>query len=217
MVGTSGQSVTDLAIGFSTCTTSPWSEPAPPGPRRPSVRCAPGPAPASCCSTRRAFPRDKSCGDGIAPHALDELARLGAAQVLDDCAPVSRMRLRSPRGVEATAVLQRPDYVVPREVFDARLVAVAVEQGAELVQHTVRRLDVHPDRVVIDGEIEARTVVGADGANGVVRRQLGIPRQEATHRGGRSGLHPLADKRSRAAHRHGRPGLAGLRLAVRRR
>ena len=32
-----------------------------------------------------------------------------------------------------------------------------------------------PDRVVLDGEIEARAVVGADGANSTVRRLLGAP------------------------------------------
>ena len=126
------------------------------------------------------FPRDKSCGDGIAPHALDELARLGAAQVLADRVPIRRLRLVSPRGTEANATLQRPDVVVPRTVFDARLVEAAVAQGAELRRHGVRRLEVRSDRVVLDGAIEARTVIGADGANGVVRRQLGVPRQAAT-------------------------------------
>ena len=126
---------------------------------------------------RAGFPRDKSCGDGIAPHALDELARLGVADVLLDRVPVRRLRLVSPRGTEAATVLRRPDYVVPRTVFDARLVAAAVDRGAELRRHAVRRVDVHPDRVVLDGEIAARVVVGADGANGVVRRVLGLPRQ----------------------------------------
>jgi geranylgeranyl reductase family protein len=126
------------------------------------------------------FPRDKSCGDGIAPHALDELARLGAAHVLLDRVPIRNLRLVSPRGTQAATVLQRPDYVVPRAVFDARLVEVAVARGAELVRHTVRRLEVRDDRVVLDGGIEARTVVAADGANGVVRRLLGLPRQEAS-------------------------------------
>jgi geranylgeranyl reductase family protein len=127
---------------------------------------------------RQDFPRDKSCGDGIAPHALDELARLGAAQVLLDRVPVRRLRLVSPRGTEAATVLQRPDYVVPRTVFDARLVAAAVARGAELRRHTVRQLEVRADRVVLDGTIEARVVVGADGANGVVRRQLALPKQD---------------------------------------
>jgi geranylgeranyl reductase family protein len=129
---------------------------------------------------RAAFPRDKTCGDGIAPHACDELARLGASDVLSDCAPVRRLRLISPRGTEAAAVLQRPDFVLPRTVFDARLVDLAVSRGAELVQHTARRLEVGADRVVIDGQFEARTVVGADGANGVVRRQLGLSAQSDT-------------------------------------
>ena len=129
---------------------------------------------------RSVFPRDKSCGDGIAPHALDELARLGAAHVLDDRVPVRRMRLVSPRGAEAATVLRRPDYVVPREVLDARLVFAAVARGAELRQHAVRRMDVRRDHVVLDGEIAARVVIGCDGANGVVRRQLGVARQEAS-------------------------------------
>jgi len=127
---------------------------------------------------RADFPRDKSCGDGIAPHALDELARLDAAQVLADRVPVRRMRLRSPRGIEASAELQRPDAVIPRKLFDARLVELAVSRGAELVRHTVRQVEVRPDSVVLDGSVEARVVIGADGANGLVRRQIGIPRQD---------------------------------------
>jgi geranylgeranyl reductase family protein len=126
---------------------------------------------------RADFPRDKSCGDGVAPHALDELARLGAAHVLADRVPVRRLRLRAPDGREVTTRLHRPDHVVPRTVLDARLVEAAVARGAVLRRHTVRRVAVRRDAVVLDGEIHARAVVGADGATGVVRRQLGLPRQ----------------------------------------
>ncbi len=129
---------------------------------------------------RADFPRDKACGDGIAPHALDELARLGAADVLADRMPVRRLRLVSPSGMAAGATFQRPDVVVPRLLFDARLVEAAVARGAVLVRHTVRRLEVRPDRIVLDGAIEALAVVGADGANGVVRRLLDLPRQDAS-------------------------------------
>ncbi len=128
---------------------------------------------------RADFPRDKSCGDGIAPHALDELARLGAAHVVADRVPIRRMRLRSPRGVEASAQLLRPNVVIPRELFDARLVEAAATCGAELVRHTVRQVQVRADSVVLDESVEARVVIGADGANGLVRRQLGVPRQRA--------------------------------------
>jgi geranylgeranyl reductase family protein len=114
------------------------------------------------------FPRDKSCGDGIAPHALDELARLGVADVLLDRTPVRRLRLVSPRGTEAASEVQRPNYVVPRSVFDARLVEAAVRRGATFRRQTIRTLD----------DVDARVLIGADGANGVVRRLLGIARQD---------------------------------------
>ena len=115
---------------------------------------------------RAAFPRDKSCGDGIAPHALDELARLGVADVLLDQVPVRRLELASPAGTSVSGAMARPTYVVPRTVFDARLVAAAVARGAVFEQRTVRSL----------AEVPARVVIGADGANGVVRRLLGVPR-----------------------------------------
>jgi flavin-dependent dehydrogenase len=73
--------------------------------------------------------------------------------------------------------MARPGHVVPRSVFDARLVAAARERGAEFRRHRVRRVQVRDDVVVVDGEVAGRAVVAADGANGVVRRQLGLPPQ----------------------------------------
>ncbi len=48
-----------------------------------------------------------------------------------------------------------------------------------LVRHQVRRLERQDGLVVLDGRLRARAVVGADGANGVVRRQLGLARPAA--------------------------------------
>lgn len=62
--------------------------------------------------------------------------------------------------------------VIPRSVFDARLVEAAVANGAELRRHRVKRISEENDRVVIDG-FEARTLIGADGATSMVRRHLG--------------------------------------------
>jgi len=130
---------------------------------------------------RSEFPRDKSCGDGVAPHALDELARLGVPDLLADRVPVRRLRLVGPAGQEVATTLRRPDVVVPRTVLDARLVQAAVAAGATLVQHQVRDLEVRDGLVVLDGRLRARAVVGADGANGVVRRLL-ARRTSAAHR-----------------------------------
>ncbi|GIJ25967.1 geranylgeranyl hydrogenase BchP [Micromonospora qiuiae] len=122
---------------------------------------------------RADFPRDKACGDGIAAHALDVLAELGVADAVAGHPPVPALRLIAPRGGAVARVLPRPAYTVPRKVFDARLVAAAVDAGALLRRRTVRRVETRPDRVVLDGEISARVLVGADGAGSVVRRALG--------------------------------------------
>src|SRR5947209_2895791 len=60
-------------------------------------------------------------------------------------------------------------------------VAAASAAGADLLHHRVRRLEERRDCVVIDDGLAARVVIGADGANGVVRRQLGLaPQRRAT-------------------------------------
>ena len=42
---------------------------------------------------RHDFPRDKACGDGIAPHVLDLLAGVGVTGIVDDWTPVRRFAL----------------------------------------------------------------------------------------------------------------------------
>jgi menaquinone-9 beta-reductase len=126
----------------------------------------------------QAFPRDKTCGDGIAPHGLDVLRSLGVTGVTDGYAPVDRMRLRTPGGAEVATPSARAAYVIPREVFDARLLAAARARGADFARARVRAVEVTGsgrDRVVVvNGVWRARVVVGADGANSAVRRCLGI-------------------------------------------
>ncbi len=125
---------------------------------------------------RDVFPRDKACGDGIAQQGLNVLAGLGVGGLTDGFAPIRSLHLTGPGGTQAAGELPEPAYVIPRAVFDARLVAAAVRAGATFRQHTVRGLAVRSDGVDLGDGLAARVVIGADGANSTVRRALGLPR-----------------------------------------
>jgi geranylgeranyl reductase family protein len=120
------------------------------------------------------FPRDKACGDGIAPQALNELAALGVPDAASGFAPVGRLRLRSPLGREVVAEPKEPAYCIPREVFDDRLVKAAVARGAVLLKRRIRTLTLRDDGVELAPDLVGRVVIGADGANSTVRRLLGL-------------------------------------------
>ncbi len=134
----------------------------------------------------QSFPRDKCCGDGIAPHCFDELRLLGVTGVEDGYAPVDRLRFRTPSGRDVLAVPPKASHVIPRTVFDARLVAAAQAAGATLLRGRVRGLDADADGVTLrlgpgsgstgsTEQLRARVVIGADGAHSTVRRSVGLP------------------------------------------
>ncbi len=142
---------------------------------------------------RADFPRDKCCGDGIAPHVLDVLRSVGVVDATDGWIPLERLEL-SRDEQRVTGRLARPVWVIPREVFDARLVERAVAAGAVLRRHRVSDVRRVGDRVVLDDRIGARVLVGADGAHSVVRGSV------ASARSGRRalalrGYAPTADSR----------------------
>ena len=123
---------------------------------------------------RAEFPRDKACGDGIAPHVLDVLETVGVTGLLDDLTPISEFSLWL-GGEHVTRRMPRPVWVVPRLVFDHRLIEAAVRAGAVLHKRQVRTVDVSPDGVVVDQQSHAPIVVGADGAHSLVRSAAGMP------------------------------------------
>jgi geranylgeranyl reductase family protein len=136
---------------------------------------------------REAFPRVKTCGDGVPPGSIEILNQLGLGDALGDAGfyPIGGIRIGSPAGItwEATFRPKRPGLrfvVAPRERFDAIIQRGAVDNGAEFVRADVRDLIVEGGAVKgilagIDGttvQLRSRVVIGADGATSVVRRRL---------------------------------------------
>ncbi|NPC43688.1 NAD(P)/FAD-dependent oxidoreductase [Nocardioides sp. zg-1230] len=129
---------------------------------------------------RSEFPRDKSCGDGIAPHVLDALAPVGAADVVDGWSPLRDLELAH-GDVSVSGPMRREVHVVPRRVLDARLVERAVAAGAVLRTHRATSLTRTGTPVVSGGDadgVSADVVVGADGAHSFVRTALLGKRRE---------------------------------------
>lgn len=125
--------------------------------------------------------RDKVCGDAVGPDAVTELADLGLTDLLRPEERVSRFRLATASGADMVGLAPAPGYVVPRAEFDFRLVTAAIAAGAIVRHHTVREIQQHADRVVVDGRYAAPVLIGADGANSTVRRATGQPPNRGRH------------------------------------
>jgi len=92
---------------------------------------------------RQEFPRDKTCGDGLMPHAASEVALMGLADWLDE---PQHGRFTGFSIYSATALLKQKvpptlhgphGYVARREETDNKLLERAVSAGAQL--HTGTR------------------------------------------------------------------------------
>ena len=144
---------------------------------------------------RQTFPRDKACGDGISPAAVRIVRQVGLGGIFDADVPVRSVTVWGPDGTE----LHRdrllgddhaPGYIVPRLDFDKRLFDRALGEGAHDfsgMKFTGTCLTGQFHVVELQGGgksrelIAARLLVGADGANSVVRRALGAPSSAPRH------------------------------------
>lgn len=127
-------------------------------------------------------PREKPCGGGVTGRALASVR-----SVVDSSLPlvaVREARFTDPRGGPPAVVALTPNrsgqplVVTSRRAFDCRLVDAAVRAGAIWLR--ARAIDIARDgrrmRVVTTGGVlDAGFVVGADGANSLVRRRLARP------------------------------------------
>ncbi len=125
---------------------------------------------------RASFPRDKPCGGGVTPRALEHVP-VPIDQVVEHVTTAVELRL----GFRRAAVRGRGGplaYMTQRRRLDALLAERAAGAGAELRDGVkVTGVEARNGGVVATagGErLHGRTVVGADGVNGVTARALGL-------------------------------------------
>lgn len=140
---------------------------------------------------KESFPREKVCGDGIAPRAVHSLYRLGLREELEGrFKRTSGIRFYSTRGgmteVRYPMGSLYPDhgYVIPRRDLDHILLRRAESLGAEVLQGCKvtgvlpREEGIYPGvEAEYRGEglrIEARYIVGADGPSSLVGKELDL-------------------------------------------
>jgi geranylgeranyl reductase family protein len=128
-------------------------------------------------------PREKACGGGITGRALKLMSPAGLAR------PGSAVRIRSarfidsPRGLSRTVPLHDGAdsalLVASRQEFDAQLLAAARAAGADYLTARVTAVSRSGGGFRLttgDGRLIASDIViGADGVNSVVRRDLAAP------------------------------------------
>lgn len=140
---------------------------------------------------KKAFPRDKLCGDAICSRALMHLDRMGVVkQILenDEGHPAAIGGMVSPSGVRyigsSIEHLNGPAVIAVKRIFlDVRIARAAQAAGAELVERYAVA-DAHFDAnrgewsITPDGgggpTYLARVLVAADGALSRLGRQLGL-------------------------------------------
>lgn len=144
---------------------------------------------------KKDFPRQKPCGEFLSPECVPYLEELGVADAVRDLAPwqvhgmamhaaghraLGRFRRVGTRGAHALAGMG-----IRREVFDHVLLRGAVAAGAQwLPRHEFVELLRGPDGRVTGAklrtgngepfEVRAKWVVGADGVNSGVARDMGV-------------------------------------------
>jgi geranylgeranyl reductase family protein len=131
---------------------------------------------------RSMFPRNKPCGGGISMRVLRRFPYLDAALQRIVTHRLSRLYLEGPDGDAAVIRSDTPAALMIRRLeFDALLVSLAVEAGAELVTGVdivnASRTGRFVQLVARDGRrFEADAVIAADGVHSVVARRLGLNR-----------------------------------------
>jgi len=145
------------------------------------------------------FPRDKSCGDAIGPGVINALKRFGNEHILNGEPEVVSTTLFGPKNIEIQnyipEVKNKEDsvvYVIPRLDLDNRIFDLAKSLDVDSYEeYRYLGFDRTKDKKIAvtfknsDGEEETyltKILVGADGANSRVRKNLNLNQNTDWHK-----------------------------------
>ncbi len=127
---------------------------------------------------KASFPREKVCGDGLIPDALNALRRAGVyQQVVHDGHQASVLSAFSPRNIRVD--VPGEFVTLRRDRLDHLLLRTATERGALFQQARVTALRADDDGVTVsvadaDRDIRGRIAVVATGADLSLLQQAGV-------------------------------------------
>ena len=144
------------------------------------------------------FPRDKSCGDAIGPGVISALKRFNNQQILDNEPQVVSTTLYGPENIGIQnyipEVKNKEDsivYVIPRIDLDNRILNLAKDLDVDVFEgYSFVSFEKDSDNKLVveikNGDnitkLGAKILVGADGANSRVRKQLNVNTNSDWHK-----------------------------------
>ena len=144
------------------------------------------------------FPRDKSCGDAIGPGVISALKRFNNQHILDNEPQVVSTTLYGPENIGIQnyipEVKNKEDsivYVIPRIDLDNRILNLAKDLDVDVFEgYSLVSFEKDSDNKLVveikNGDnitkLGAKILVGADGANSRVRKQLNVNTNSDWHK-----------------------------------
>jgi geranylgeranyl reductase family protein len=126
---------------------------------------------------KETLPRYKPCGGGVSP-VIAQWFDFDFSPVISTKSNVIRYTWDMQDPVEVELTTKEPIWMVRRDVFDHFLIKKAQEQGAELKDNTeVTGIEFKSDRWLVktaNQVFEARYLIAADGAKGLMAKWLGF-------------------------------------------